>query len=58
MNRILNIMAPEEKLAESITVQAAEDKDCDEIAAWAQERTGGEISGLRQSVIRIIMNDY
>ena len=29
--------APEEKLAESITVQAAEDKDCDEISAWAQK---------------------
>lgn len=29
--------APEEKLAQSITVQAAEDKDCDEISAWAQK---------------------
>ena len=29
--------APEEKLAESITVQAAEHKDCDEISAWAQK---------------------
>lgn len=34
--------APEEKLAESITVQAAEDKDCDEIAAWAQKELAGK----------------
>ena len=31
------VFLPEEKLAESITVQAAEDKDCDEISAWAQK---------------------
>lgn len=32
---------PEEELAEGICVQAAEDKDCDEIAAWAQEKLAG-----------------
>ena len=47
MNRILNIMLRRRNWRKVLLYRRLKTKNCDEISAWAQERTGEEIPGLR-----------